>query len=84
MNYGIRYKCNDRTYFSEVFRCTRHFKAIDSLQLGPRGLTLLHGAVSSQMTVSRTADVCGFELCTFPCIETIKCLLVAGAHVNAS
>ena len=65
---------------SHVVQLARHFMEI--APLGPRGQTLLHCAVSAQTTTLHTDSCLGLELCTFPCIETIRCLLAAGASVN--
>lgn len=66
---------------SHVVQLAHHF--MDIAPRGPRGQTLLHCAASSQTTTLHTDSCLGLELCTFPCVETMRCLLAAGAPVNA-
>jgi ankyrin repeat protein len=66
---------------THVVQLARHFMEI--APLGPRGQTLLHCAVSAQTTSLHTDSCLGLELRPFPCIETIRCLLAAGASVNS-
>ncbi|XP_062523167.1 protein fem-1 homolog C-like [Corticium candelabrum] len=65
----------------DVVQLTYHF--LEIAPTGPRGQTLLHCAVNSQTTTLHTDSCLGLDLCTFPCIDTISCLLAAGACVNA-